>query len=311
MEWDLLEKTTFWIEGIELENADLSLLARETAAALNLSPEEVMVVDVRPNVVAFDILRRKIEAKYVAGQGALILRKLQKLPGVKLSETATIHSEGILGFLALNPDEGERVLQASQTMAQNIAQAVTKRAIVFASGSEVQTGKIQDTNSPYLLNVLNQEGYKAEFGGILKDDIDSVVAGLEGAVERGFGLVLTTGGVGAEDKDCIVEAICRLDPDAATPWIIKFKPDYRRHHKEGVRIAVGQMGITTIVALPGPHEEVKLGCKRLLAGLKKELKGWALAEHIASALRERWRFNIQGGDSKHEHQGNSSSIDES
>ncbi|MDN5348252.1 MAG: hypothetical protein PWP65_1816 [Clostridia bacterium] len=303
MEWDLLEKTTFWIEGIELDGVKLDLLAREAAAVLNLKPGEVMVVDVRPNLVAFDILRKKVVARDIIGKGETILARLQKLPGVNIKDGASVHSEGVLGFLALDPDEAGRVLKASQTMAQNIAQAVAGRALVFASGSEVQAGNIQDTNSPFLLDALRRAGFKAEFGGVLPDDVDLAAAGLEEACGRGFGLILTTGGVGAEDKDCTIEAVCRLDPAAATPWILKFHPDYSRHHKEGVRIAVGQVGLTTIVALPGPHEEAKLGCQRLLEGLSIGLRGQALAEHIAAALRQRWRFNSYGGDDKHGHPG--------
>ena len=76
---------------------------------------------------------------------------------------------------------------------------------------------------------------------------------------RGFGLIITTGGVGAESKDHSVEAVLKLDPHAITPWILKFTPDMKRHHKEAVRIAVGRVGICRIVSLPGPHAEVLLG----------------------------------------------------
>ena len=118
---------------------------------------------------------------------------------------------------------------------------------------------------------------------------------LEGALEEGYGLVITTGGVGAEDKDFSIEAILRLDPDACTPWILKFQPDYHRHHKEGVRIAVGKVGLSYLVALPGPHEEAKLGCDRLLAGLEQGLAKESLAEFIAGALRQRWRHGMRKG----------------
>jgi hypothetical protein len=100
--------------------------------------------------------------------------------------------------------------------------------------------------------------------------------------------------VGAEDKDFSVEAILRLDPNAHTPWILKFKPDYHRHHKEGVRIAVGQVGTARLVALPGPHEEARLGCDRLLDGLARGLGAADLAESVAAALRERWLEAMHG-----------------
>lgn len=289
MEWDLLEKTTFWIDDIDLSRADLGQVAAVAAAALELPEKEVMVVDVRPGLVAFDILRRKVKAEAVAGKEREILQGLAGLPGVTLGPEAAVHSEGVLGLIALEPEEAARVLEESATLAGEISRAVARRAIVFASGSEVIAGKIKDTNSPYILAALARAGYQARFGGILADDVVAAANRLEGALEEGYGLIITTGGVGAEDKDFSVEAILRLDPEASTPWILKFKPDYHRHHKEGVRIAVGQVGPARLVALPGPHEEARLGCDRLLAGLEQGLAGGPLAEYIAEALRERWR----------------------
>lgn len=299
MEWDLLEKTTFWIENVELNNADLGLVAATAAAALELEPREVMVVDVRPGLVAFDILRRRVQAETVAGKKQEILRSLAELPGVTIKPGAAIHSEGVLGLIALEPEEAARVLAESEAMAREIGQAVARRAIVFASGSEVIAGKIKDTNSPYIISALEKTGYRAKYGGILEDDAVAAANRLEGALEEGYGLIITTGGVGAEDKDFSIEAILRLDPQACTPWILKFKPDYHRHHKDGVRIAVGKVGLAYLIALPGPHEEARLGCDRLLSGLEQALEKEALAEYIAGALRERWRSVMKEGGHEH------------
>ncbi|CAA7600919.1 Probable molybdopterin binding domain protein [Acididesulfobacillus acetoxydans] len=288
MEWELLEKTTFWIDDIELNHANLGEAAKIAAEALGLMPEEVMVVDVRPGMIAFDVLKHKVQAERVAGKGEEILKGLAALPGVTRGEKAAIHSEGVLGFIALDPEEVKSVLEASAVQAQGISQAVARRAIVFSSGAEVIAKKIEDTNSPYITRTLESHGYQARFGGILEDDAKAAAAVLEGALEAGYGLIITTGGVGAEDKDYSIEAVLRLDPKAYTPWILKFTPDFHRHHKEGVRIAVGQVGIALLVALPGPHEEARLGCDRLVEGLAHGLTAPELADVIASALRERW-----------------------
>jgi molybdenum cofactor synthesis domain-containing protein len=304
MEWELLEKTTFWIDNIELTAADLGQVAAAAAAVLELPAHEVMVMDVRAGLVAFDILRRRIRAEAVVGKEKEILRSLAELPGVAVKPGATVHSEGILGLIALEPEEATRVLAESSDMARRIRQAVARRAIVFASGTEVIAGKIKDTNSPYILAALERAGYQAHFGGVLDDDVIAAANRLEGALEEGYGLLITTGGVGAEDKDCSVEAILRLDPQAHTPWILKFKLDYHRHYKEGVRIAVGQVGQARLVALPGPHEEARLGCDRLLAGLQQGLAPGPVAEYIAGALRERWRRVMTKGGSEHGLSGN-------
>ena len=65
-----------------------------------------------------------------------------------------------------------------------------------------------------------------------------------------------------------------------------------------MRIGVGQVGITWLVALPGPTREVRAGLERLLEGLGK---GWgkaATAEHVASGIRAQWR----GPGAHHYHQ---------
>ena len=84
-------------------------------------------------------------------------------------------------------------------------------------------------------------------------------------------MIITTGGVGAENKDFSVEAIERLDADAATPYIAKFVMGHGRHSKEGIRIGVGQMGITKYIALPGPNDEVALCIDTVVRGVKEKL----------------------------------------
>jgi len=300
LKWDLLEKTTFWIDDIDLDNANLGQVAEVAAQALELLPEEVMVVDVRPGLLAFDILKKTVKPHAVAGKGETILQVLANLQGITMGPNAAIHSEGILGFIALDPKEVGEVLRTSSDQARQVSEAVARRAIVFASGTEVIAGKIEDTNSPYIMQQLEKQGFTARFGGILEDNAKLAAARIEEALEAGFGLVITTGGVGAEDKDFSIEAILLLDPQAFTPWILKFIPDYHRHHKEGVRIAVGQVGTARIVALPGPHEEVILGCNSLLTGLAQGLEAEPIAESIATGIRERWRKAMKDGGNKHE-----------
>jgi len=299
MEWNLLEKTTFWIEGINLHEVNLGTLADAAAAALGLQAGEVMVVDVQPGMVAFDVLRRQIPAEAVAGKGEPLLQELAAIPGVSFVEGVSVHSEGVLGMIALDPEAAQSVLERSASLGATVADAVSRRACVFASGSEVIAGSIEDTNSPFLLDVLNEAGFKGEFGGIIEDNTLAAVQALETALTKGFGLIITTGGVGAEKKDHSVEAILRLDPAAHTPWILKFTPDMRRHHKEGVRIALGRSGISRILALPGPHEEVRLGCRALLDGLQRGLADGPLAEVVASAIRQRWHHHFP--DKGHQH----------
>lgn len=305
MDWNLLEKTTFWIDDVGLSNADLGCLADVAARALGLEQKEVMVVDVRPGVVAFDILPGHVRAENVVGKEKEILDRIAEVPGVRLGSRAAVHSEGVLGLIALEAGDAERVLEDSAAMASEIGKAVSRRALVFASGRELIDGNIQDTNSPYLLEELAAAGYKAEFGGILEDSLPAAASVLDGALGRGYGLVFTTGGVGAEDKDFNIEAILRLDPQAHTPWILKFTPDMGRHHKEGVRIAVGRVGVSRLIALPGPHEEVRLAWSVLKEGLGSGVGDATLANDLADVLRQQWmkKMTTKGSGHRHEHTG--------
>ncbi len=299
MEWNLLEKTTFWVEGAELHSANLDDAAAAAAEALGFGPREIMVVDVQPGIIAFDVLKKNIPAESVAGKAEQLLRGLAGVPGISLHPGASVHSEGVLGLIALDRHAALDVISRSAEIGQAVADAVARRACVFSSGSEVISGKIEDTNSPYLVQTLTQAGFRAEFGGIIQDSVPAAVSALDAALTRGIGLIVTTGGVGAESKDHSVEAVLKLDPNAATPWILKFTPDMKRHHKEGVRIAVGRVGICRIVSLPGPHAEVRLGSRALIEGLKAGLGDAALAESIASVIRERWLNHMGTGGSVH------------
>ncbi len=289
MEINLLEKTELWIVGLTLQNVRLDEIAAKVAEALELEPREVLVVDVREEHIVLDILRPVLKGQQIAGKGEEILRGISRIPGVTLSDRAAIHSEGALGWIALDPEESRKAFEKSARMGREIRERVAKRALVYSTGFEVQKGMIEDTNFPLIEERLKREGYTVKFGGILPDDTGAITYRLQRAMDEGFGLIITTGGVGAEEKDCTVEALLRVDPQAATPYVLKFEIGTGRHVKDGVRIAVGEVGISRFVALPGPTREVRIGLERMLEGLEKGFRKREMAEHIASELRGKWR----------------------
>jgi hypothetical protein len=64
-------------------------------------------------------------------------------------------------------------------------------------------------------------------------------------------------------------------------------------HKNSVRIGVAKVLDTTVVALPGPTDEVVLGLGALLKGLTEaETDKTALAERIATVLRARLQEKV-------------------
>lgn len=291
MHYDMLQKSELKITHITLEHANLHEIASCVAEVYGVARDKVLVIDVRNSEVALDILDDQVNPHCFMAKEEVLLQKLARVSGVTLQKNARVVSDGMLGWIAFRADEEtvHRSLQETERLTRMVLEHIEKRVIVFPSGTEIEQGEIEDTNTPLLLSALRDAEFKAKKGVILKDNEDYIVGQMMRAIEKGFGTVITTGGVGAEDKDHSVEAVLRLDPTAATPYIAKFVQGHGRHVKEGIRIAVGEVGGTRIITLPGPNDEVALCVPVLLAGIKSGWKKEQLAEALADVLRERLR----------------------
>ncbi len=293
VELNLLMKTEIWFENIELSNVNLKDVARAVAEVLGLDESEVMVTDVREKLMVVDILRSTISAKQIIGKKNELLRKLSQVPGVKVTPQTTIHSEGILGLIAVEESEAKEVLERTVQIVKEMRKRISKRAIVFSTGSEVKEGLIKDTNSPLIKEELTKLGYDVTVGGVLDDDEYVISNSIQRALDNGYGLIIFTGGVGAEAKDKTIEGLLRVDPNAATPYIVKYDKGKGRHFKDGVRIGVGRVGESLIIALPGPTDEVKIGLNALIRGLNNNLSKEQIANLIAGELREVLRSKMK------------------
>jgi len=200
----------------------------------------------------------------------------------------------MLGWIAFDREEATKALGRSEKMVEEIRLNLSRRAIVFSTGHEVASHQIRDTNTPAIANGLEAQGYVVKQGPTLKDDRHLIAGTLRRAVyDDGYALIVTTGGVGAEEKDHTVEALLTLDPEAATPYICKFEKGTGRHAKDGVRIGVGRVDDSLIVALPGPYDEVRASMEVLVRALKSPPDKHALAEEIAANLREKLREKMK------------------
>jgi molybdenum cofactor synthesis domain-containing protein len=291
---NLLEKTELWIQRISLQDADLNEIASTVADTLGMEHSEVLVTDVQDNHLTVDILRQTVDPRLVVGKQEELLQSLARMPGVNITEETSIHSNGMLGWIAFDRDEAIEALGRSEQMVEEIRLNMSRRAIVFSTGHEVATGQIKDTNTPCIAEILEAEGYVVKRGPTLKDDNVLIAGNLRQAVyEDGYALIITTGGVGAEEKDHTVEAVLSLDPQAATPYICTFEKGKGRHAKDGVRIGVGQLEDALIVALPGPSDEVRMSMDVLVRGLKSRPDKHGLAEEIAACLRDKLREKMK------------------
>ena len=253
--WKLIswKKPSFGFKGVTLQNVRLDDISIQVAEVLELAPREVMVVDVREDHIVLDVLRPVLKASQIAGKGREILRRVSRIPGVTVTPEAAIHSEGALGWVCLDQEDYESALKKASLMGKEIRERIAKRAIVFSTGFEVQEGLIADTNFPLIEERLKREGYTVSFGGILPDHQGEIFYRLQKALDEGFGLILTTGGVGAEEKDCTVEALLRVDPPAATPYIVKLKSGREGMLKTGSGLQWGEWEFLASWRFPGPR----------------------------------------------------------
>ena len=168
------------------------------------------------------------------------------------------------------------------------------RGKVFPTGGEVLNGAITDTNSPLIRKELEKSGYQVSIGETIPDEEIAIAGIIESEIDRGYGVIITTGGVGAEAKDRTIEATERLDPKAAVRWIVKYQKQ-GRHVKEGVRIGVGNVGKALIINLPGPTDEVESCLEVILDTLGSKCYD---KETIASRLAARLKTKLVR---RHEH----------
>lgn len=295
MEWNLMNKTMFEVNDIFVKRASLEALSASVARVLDLKPGEVMVVEARDDFLAFDILKAQVECEKIVAKEEEILAALSGTGCVDLTDTSNITSDGVLGFISLPKEDAAEIIERSTKIAREIKSKVAKRAVVFSTGAEVIDGTIKDTNSPYLVSLLEEAGIKAVFGGVLPDNKDAVTDSLKKAVDEKYNLVITTGGVGAQKKDCTIDALVALDPDACTPSYLKFDIDNHRHHRNEVRVGVGTVGNTTVIALPGPHDEVLALGDILQQGIVQAWNKSDLADRLANVLQKRWSAKMKQG----------------
>lgn len=285
----MMGKTELSITGLELADANLTEIADAVARILQIDRSELLVTDVRGDNLVLDILRRGLDAKNIVGKERELLDAVDAVDGVGVADDAKVESRGLLSWVSATSDDALESLEAAERQMAEIREKLAKTVVVFPTGTELANGQVKDTNSPAIREKLAVNGYAVSQGMPLKDDEYYISAALRERAEEGYGLVVTTGGVGAEVKDRTIEAFLMADPEAATPDIVKYELGVGRHvHKNTVRIAVGQVLDTLIIALPGPTDEVLLGLDALVKALAEPgLSKAAIAERIANVLRKR------------------------
>jgi len=281
----LLDKTELWIRGVTVADANLPALARSVAQTLALPEDKLFVTDVGVEHICFDVLLPRLRLEDFAGKQEDILARLRQTPGITVAADAAVHSEGILGLIGVPNEQVASILNEAVRMEQALKEYSSKRVAVLSTGAELLDGRVRDTNHEAVAEILGAAGYQVKHAGTVGDDLHAIAGRVSRIAEEGFGLIITTGGVGAESKDKTVEALTLLDPALATAPLAHFTAGHGRHVKDAIRIAVAQVGYSTVVALPGPTHEVRLALPVLRESLETSMANIDLVERLAIPLR--------------------------
>jgi molybdenum cofactor synthesis domain-containing protein len=291
---DLLSKTELWVEDILLDDVDLTQLAICAGGVLGLGTEDIFVTDVRERRVVFDVVSQSVSLEAIAGKEAALLSKLAAFSGVTLGARASVHSFGVLGVIGAPAEQAADILANAAKLEAGLQAYVARSVVVLSTGGEVARGEIEDTNYAAVKSILSGHGYLVEHAGVVEDDEALIAARIGHLLEEGYGMIITTGGVGAEDKDKTIEAMQRLVPDLTTAILAEYKVGHGRHVKPHVRVACGRIGDILLVALPGPTREVLAALPVLIDAISKGLPPAVLAEEIATPNRALWKAHKMG-----------------
>lgn len=291
---DLLSKTELWVEDIVLNDVDLTRLALCAGGVLGLGAEDIFVTDVRDRRVVFDVVSPSVSLEAIAGKEAALLDALRAFSGIALGGQASVHSFGVLGVIGAPAEQAGEILANAAKLEAGLRAYVAKSVVVLSTGGEVARGEIEDTNYAATKAVLSGLGYQVEHAGVVEDDEALIAARIDHLLGEGYGLLITTGGVGAEDKDKTIEAMQRIAPDLSTAVLAQYKVGHGRHVKPHVRVACGRVGATVLVALPGPTREVLAALPVLAEALAQGQPPAVIAETIAVPIRALWHAHQMG-----------------
>src|SRR5207247_10383630 len=78
---------------------------------------------------------------------------------------------------------------------------------LFAIGTELVLGRIQDTNSYWMAQRITELGGNLRRVTQLVDDLDQITEALSDSLRRGTGIIITTGGLGPTPDDLPVPPV--------------------------------------------------------------------------------------------------------
>ncbi len=144
---------------------------------------------------------------------------------------------------------------------------------VLTLSDKGSVGLREDTSGPYLLDTLKAEGYKQADYKIIADKKELIVGELNGFVERGIDLVVTTGGTGVAPTDVTPEATLEVI-ERETPGIseaMRYESLKKTPHAMLSRGVSGISRTTLIINLPGSLKAARENIEVVLPALPHAL----------------------------------------
>lgn len=83
-----------------------------------------------------------------------------------------------------------------------------KNAAIIVIGNEILSGKVQDSNSPYLTRELRALGVDVQRISVIPDEVDTIGEEIASCRKR-YHLIFTSGGVGPTHDDVTMEGIAK------------------------------------------------------------------------------------------------------
>ncbi len=174
------------------------------------------------------------------------------LPGYKQVETSTTRA-----FRLLSPGIGERVRPCP---GDSVTGVDGLRACAVTVSTRAASGVYEDRSGPALVDALIALGFETE-GPVVVADGEPLRELLDGVLQRGFDVVITSGGTGLSPDDLTPEITARL-LDREVPGIadaVRAAGGERVPTSILSRGTAGTVGRTLVVNLPGSTGGVRDG----------------------------------------------------
>lgn len=149
------------------------------------------------------------------------------------------------------------------------------RAAIITSSDSGYEGKREDLSGPVVREILEENGYEVVHMVLLPDDREMLAKEMAKIADEGMAeLIVTTGGTGFSQRDCMPEATADVT-ERAVPGI----PEAMRAYSMTItpramlsRAAAGIRKSTLIVNLPGSPKAVRESLEYIIPALRHGLE---------------------------------------